>query len=101
MSAYGPATTSSLDAVRVSGGGGDRHVRMVRLVEATTRLRTVDARIGEVAARLCAACVVHDLSWRDLGRRLDRDRETARDWTVVALQAMAVAWCETAPPQRR
>jgi hypothetical protein len=35
------ATTSLLDAVRVSGGGGgDQHVRMARLVEATTRLRT-------------------------------------------------------------
>jgi predicted ATPase len=59
------------------------------------------AQIGACIGRTCAACALHDPPWRDLGRRLDRDRETARDWTVVALQAMAVAWHETAPPQRR
>jgi hypothetical protein len=82
------------------GGGGDSdsHARLLAGIGTVAKLRAVESAIGRFRADLCRACIVHDLPWVELARRLHHDRETVRDWTVLAIVALARAW---SAPQRR
>jgi hypothetical protein len=65
---------------------------MIARVDAVTKLRIVEAAIGSLAARLLLACLVHDLRWAAVARFLRKNPETVRDWTVLAIRALAEAW---------
>jgi len=73
-------------------GSGSRDARMVARLDAETRLRRVEAAIGALATALVVACVVEDLSWREIARRTGRTHETVRDWTIMAIAALGEAW---------
>jgi hypothetical protein len=38
------------------------------------------------------ACLVHDLRWAAIARFVRKNPETVRDWTVLAIRALAEAW---------
>lgn len=78
-----------------TSGGADVHERQAALVDVQARVRAAEARLPRGEVKLCRAVVVLDRSWRDLGRWLGCDRETARRCAVAALCALAAAW--TAP----
>lgn len=90
------ATTAQL--MRSPGGGADAHTRMLAAVGAVAKLQAVEASIGRFAADLCRACIVRDLPWVEVARITGRNRETVRDWTVLAIRALARAW---SGPRRR
>jgi hypothetical protein len=75
-----------------AGGAGDGAAsRLAAAVDGISRVRQVHAAIGGHAA-LCFLCIVEDRSWADSGRALGRDPQTVRDWTVLAIAALARAW---------
>lgn len=76
---------------RIAGGGSADAATIARLA-AVTRLRVVEDRLGSLAARLLLACLVHDLAWAALARHCQRNPETVRDWTVLAIKGLARAW---------
>ena len=84
--------------IGVQGGGSPDNAMLTRL-DAVERLRLVEAAIGGFAASLCRACIAHDLAWAAIGRQCGRNPETVRDWTVLAIRAMAGAW--GAPGRRK
>lgn len=65
---------------------------LVRKFDAEAKLVAVEAAIGALATGLVVACVIEDLSWAATARFCHRNPETVRDWTVVALRALARAW---------
>lgn len=77
--------------IRVAGSSSADDATIAR-VDAVTKLRLVEAAIGNLAARLLLACLVHDLRWAVVARYLGRNPETVRDWTVLAIRALAEAW---------
>jgi hypothetical protein len=81
----GPALT------RVAGNK-DPDAGMVLRLTAATRVRVTDKAIGDLAAALVRVCVIDDLAWAAIGRKLQRNPETARDWTVLAIHVLAAAW---------
>lgn len=86
------ARRGSPDGMLRVSGGSDAHHRLLGLIDTISRLRTVEAAIGRLAAPLCFACVVEDRSWASIAAKFYRNPETVRDWTVLALRALAVAW---------
>jgi hypothetical protein len=62
---------------------------MLRRVQAATKLRACVEALGGLRVRLLECCVVHDLSWSELGRRMRLDPKTATARTVEALIALA------------
>jgi hypothetical protein len=77
--------------IRVEGSSSADDATIARL-DAVTKLRIVEAAIGSLAARLLLACLVHDLAWARTARFLGNHPETVRDWTVLAIRALASAW---------
>jgi hypothetical protein len=77
--------------IRVAGGSSADAATIARL-DAVTKLRIVEVAIGSLAARLLLACLVHDLRWAAIARFVGKNPETVRDWTVLAIRALAVAW---------
>jgi hypothetical protein len=77
--------------IRITGAASADAATIARLDAATT-LRLVEEAIGPFAARLLLASVVHDLAWAVLARHLGKHPETVRDWTVLAIRALAPAW---------
>jgi hypothetical protein len=55
---------------------------------AVRRLATIREALGAVAVGLIEACVVADMSWCALGRRLGIDHKTTKKWTVTALNGL-------------
>jgi hypothetical protein len=86
------AVGGSPQGFRVSGAGADVHYRLLGLLDTLTRLRAVEEALGSVAAPLCFRCVVEDRSWATTALLCHRHPETVRDWTALALRALAVAW---------
>lgn len=80
-----------LGGVRISGVA-DVHLRQIGLVDTLAVLTEIERRIGRLATALCFACVVEDRSWASTGRLCGRNPETVRDWTALALRALAVGW---------
>jgi hypothetical protein len=77
--------------VRIAGSSTPDEAMIARL-DAVTKLRTVEDAIGTTAARLLVASVVHDLAWATIARHCRKDPHTVRDWTVLAIRALARAW---------
>jgi hypothetical protein len=88
---------SGMNFDRGGSGSGSRDP-LAGIVDSVERLRRVEGRIGPVAAQLCHCCAVLDLPWAQLARVTGRDPHTVRDWAVLALRALAVAW--TSPTRR-
>jgi hypothetical protein len=92
--------------IRVAGSSSI-DAAMIARVDAVTKLRLVEAAIGSLAARLLLACLVHDLRWAAIARFVRKDPQTVRDWTVLAIRALASAWGtlhgrqDVDPPLRR
>lgn len=53
-------------------------------------VRRVRAAIGPLGTGLVWSCVVDDAPWSAVGARLQIDAKTARRWTIIALQALAL-----------
>jgi len=70
---------------------------MIASLDAVTRLRIVDTSIGPLASALIEACVLDDRPWREIARTLDVNHETARDWTISAIKALADVWTPAKP----
>jgi hypothetical protein len=89
---------SAVHAVALDGPGrapgyrGDRLERSERLRDTLRHLTSVRQTLGDVATGLIEACVVEDLTWSALGRRLRCDHKTAKAWVVTAVKALAHAW---------
>jgi hypothetical protein len=62
---------------------------MTARLDALAWLRSHRMRLGTATRDLVEACVVEDLSWAELGRRLGVDPKTARNRTVSALGKLA------------
>jgi len=77
--------------IRVAGSSSADDATIARL-DAVTKLRIVEDAIGSLAARLLLASLVHDLAWAAIARYLRKDPQTVRDWTVLAIHALARAW---------
>lgn len=77
--------------IRIAGSASADDATIARL-DAVTQLRVVEDAIGSLRARLLLAAVVHDLPWATTARYLRRNPETVRDWTVLAIRALAGAW---------
>lgn len=73
-------------------GASSADAAMIARVDAVTKLRLVEAAIGSLEARLLLACLVHDLAWATTARFVRKHPETVRDWTVLAIRALASAW---------
>jgi len=86
-----PAAGSGVDHAGSSDAG------LLAKLAAVRRLREVEATIGKLATALVVACVVTDLSWAAIARHCLRNPETVRDWTCLAIRAMAVAWATPGP----
>lgn len=77
-------------------GGGDNGrssgivYSLMHRHEAENFVRRVRAGIGPFAITLVWSCVVDDAPWATVGARLNVDAKTARRWTIVALQALAL-----------
>jgi hypothetical protein len=71
---------------------GSGEAGLLAKLAAARKLREVEAVIGALATRLVVASVVHDLAWAVIARKLDRNPETVRDWTVLAIRALDRAW---------
>jgi predicted DCC family thiol-disulfide oxidoreductase YuxK len=85
--------TGRLEPARIGGRGPDAaHSRLLSQLEALARIAESERAIGRLAADLCYACAVADLPWAGIGRTYRCNAETARDWTVAALSALAAAW---------
>jgi hypothetical protein len=82
-----------------TSGGADPHDRLIGLIDAASKVRAADRALGPDLVKLVRAVVVLDRSWRDLGRWLGIDRETARRAAVLALHALAAAWGATGQPE--
>lgn len=83
----------AVDPAGVRAAGADAaHDRMTTLLDTATRLRLVEARIGVMPFALCRWCAVEDRPWREIGRKLHRNHEVARDWTIASLRLLAGAW---------
>jgi len=84
----------SLGALRWgrTGGVGDPHKRALDLLDAVERLQAVEEVIGSLASQLVFECVVRDAPWARTAAAYHRDPETIRDWTSLAIKALAVAW---------
>jgi hypothetical protein len=63
-----------------------------RQLAAAARLRDIRHRVGELAYDLLYLCLVEDLAWAEIGRRLQADPKTARAWTVAAVRRLAEIW---------
>jgi hypothetical protein len=87
----------SLGAIRYGRtyGSGDPHKRALDVLDSIERLRTVELLIGDLASTLCFLCVVQDQAWATTARLSKRDPETIRDWTALAIRALAAAWGRT------
>jgi hypothetical protein len=73
-------------ADRVEGGGRSGVGRL----DAIEHLGRVKVALGPIATALVWSCVVDDASWSAVGAWLGIDPKTARRWTIVALQALAL-----------
>ena len=92
---------SSQAGMRRIANADAMHARLGYQLDTITLLREIEAQIGQLAAWRCFACVVQDQSWHAIGRRLRCNHETARDWTVFALRALAVAARRAGASRRR
>jgi len=72
----------------------DREAGVIARLDAETRVRASERRIGRLATALIVACVVEDLSWREIARRIGRTHETARNWTTLAVRALGAVWTD-------
>lgn len=77
--------------IRIAGSSSADDATIARL-DAVTKLRIVEDAIGDFAARLLLACLVHDLTWAVVARYVRKDPHTVRDWTVLAIRALASVW---------
>jgi hypothetical protein len=57
-------------------------------VQASRYCRDIADRFGAVCSGILVACLVDDLSWAELGRRIGTDPRTAKAWTVVLLKML-------------
>lgn len=73
-------------------GGGAAPLRQVTIFrfDARSLVRRVRADLGPVATALVWSCAIDDHSWAAIGARFHVDPKTARRWTIVALQALAM-----------
>lgn len=78
---------SALIGIRVAVRDPD--ATMLARLGAAARLRDLGAALGPGRLTILVACVVDDLSWRELGRQLGVDHKTARARAVRALGALA------------
>lgn len=88
--AYGRGRSAPL-MVLPGGGGGltVEHDRQLRRTDAVGRLRSVANRLGAFDASLIDLCVLSDLSWPEIGRRIGVSHPTARSYTIKALRRLA------------
>lgn len=82
--------------VRVTSAGTFDAATVARL-DATTKLRVIEAVIGTLATKLLIASVIKDLTWAAIGRACRRSPHTVQDWTVLAIRALAPAWAGYRP----
>jgi hypothetical protein len=73
-----------------SADSGD--ASMIARLDAETKIAAVEQAIGRLATALVVACVIADLPWAAVARHCRRHPHTVRDWTVLALFALARAW---------
>jgi hypothetical protein len=59
--------------------------------DAVRHLKQVRQALGPVTVNLLEACIVADMSWCALARRLHVDPKTAKHWTLSALKALGEA----------
>ena len=67
----------------------DRTAGLDRKLDSIAALRQVEQRLGGRIYELLTWCLVDDISWCAIGRRLGRDHKTARAWTIAALKALS------------
>lgn len=84
-------STPEPGAMRIASSASGDAGAIARL-DAETRLRVVEDAIGRFRTALVVACVVVDLPWAVTARFSGRHPETVRDWTVLAIRALAGAW---------
>lgn len=73
-----------------SADSGD--ASMIARLDAEMKVAVVEQAIGRPATALVVACVIADLPWAAIARHCRRHPHTVRDWTVLALFALARAW---------
>ena len=73
-------------------GGADIHDREIARIATLTVLARVEARLGGLVTALLIACVVEDLPWARIAAICQRNPETVRNWTALAVRALAQAW---------
>jgi hypothetical protein len=59
-------------------------------LDALAEIRELREYLGDMVCDLLELCVIDDISWAALGRRLKIDPKTARAWTLFALKALAI-----------
>ena len=82
---------SVLMAFGSDGRAGDPAAMALAQRRAATRVEAIQGLLSPLDAGLSWACVVNDLSWREIGRRLTVTHETARTWTIATLPRLAQA----------
>jgi hypothetical protein len=88
--AFGRSRSTPLMALPGGGGHIAKHDRQLARVEAVGRLRRLAHRLGAFDATLIDQCVVLDLSWPEIGRRLGGiHHQTARAYAIQALRRLA------------
>lgn len=64
-------------------------IAVARRLDAIDRLQQIQAALGGWAFGLLESHVVNDQTWVDIGARLNVHPKTARNWTILALKALA------------
>ena len=72
----------------VGSGGGDMTVP--RRLDALKAVALVRREIGSFAVDLLELHLVADLPWERLGQQYGVHRKTARNWTIICLEMLAV-----------
>lgn len=73
-----------------AGGAARSRQGSTHRFDAAALVSRVRVGLAPVAAALVWSCVIDDLSWAAVGGQFRIDPKTARRWTIVALQALAM-----------
>jgi hypothetical protein len=86
-------TTSGGDNAGVRSAPGPRTPPQRKLI-AAGRIREVRVQLGDVAAKMLAAVVSDNRSFRDLGREMHISKNTAKSWFMTSLDGLAAVTSE-------
>jgi hypothetical protein len=88
--AAGSSTRSALASIGIpSSSGGDTPIGSL---DDARRIALVGQHLTRIEAVLVLGCVVLDVSWAELGRRLHVDETTVPRMTAPAVGRLAVLW---------